>query len=187
LVVRRYENTSQLEDKGVFPMANRTWKKESLVRLDSLMVAYYISLRGIPIVGAKIELPMDTMPTLFPDEQRVYKAEMEISNAFFLQLKGLIESRLKDSGFKANWKTLEEFIPSVGLRSEEIDDSDKRMLSQLCALRNCLAHKYGLVDEEAKKKIPELEIGRYIFMDRQVLKNWFIHSKRIFELVKPKG
>ena len=167
-------------------MVNRTWKEESLVRLDSLMVAYYVSLCGLPTVGARIKFPMHSAPIVLRVAEQVNQVEKEISNAFFLLLKGLIESRLKEAKFKVNWKSAEYFVQSVCLSWSDMSDEDKRFLSQLCELRNCLAHNYGLVDAKTAEKIPELQIGRYIEMDRQVLKNWFIFSKRIFELVKPK-
>jgi hypothetical protein len=161
----------------------RTWREESRIRLESLMVAYYLALRGLPIVRARIKLPNLGL-TSFPDNGAIDQARMEISNSFFLRLKGLIESRMKATIFEVNWKNEDVFLISIGLTSEMMNDTDRLMFSHLCALRNCLAHNYGLVDERTSIKIPELKVGRYIEIDSKALENWFIWTNRIFDLVQ---
>jgi hypothetical protein len=108
--------------------------------------------------------------------------EKEMSNAFFLLLKGLTESRLKASGFDADWRDAEKFYRSIGLSDQPIEDSDKRMFSQFCTIRNCIAHNYGLVDEKAKKKMDELTLGQYIEIGHDALENWLKFSRHAFEL-----
>ncbi len=160
----------------------RTWQHESFVRLESLVIAYELSLKSVPKAGTKIKLPLDETPIAFPTKQSVSQVEMEISNAFFLLVKALFESRVTELVPDVDWR-IDEFCKSVGLDAKSLDDGDCRMLKHICGLRNALAHNYGRVDERTHAKIPELTVGTYFRMDRVVLRNWFVFVRRLFDLL----
>lgn len=168
-------------------MTERTWQAESKVRLDSLMVAYYLAMRGMPIVGAKIKLPHDKVAVVFTAKASIDQAKMEISNAFFLRLKGLVESRLKQwPNVNIDWRDETSFLKSICLEADAFGEGEKRLFSQFCKLRNVLAHDYGWVDDKTKEKLPELKDVSHIAMDETTMKNWFIFADRVFCLVGPK-
>jgi hypothetical protein len=165
-------------------MPERTWESESKVRLDSLMVAYYLALRGLPIVGAKIKLPHAKRAIVFPTTASISQVKKEISNAFYLRLKSLVESRLKyGSVKKVKWEDEASFLKSLDLNPLVFNEDEKRLFSHFSKLRNALAHDYGFVDEYTKAKLPELKGVSYIEMDEEVMRNWFIFADRIFALV----
>jgi hypothetical protein len=168
-------------------MEEKTWEAESKARLDSLMVAYYLAIRGMPIVGAKIKLPHDKKAVVFPNKASIDQAKMEISNAFFLRLKGLVESQLKQwPNVNIDWRDETSFLKSLCLEPDAFDKGEKRLFSQFCKLRNVLAHDYGRVNDKTKEKLTELKDVSHIAMDETTMKNWFIFADRVFRLVGPK-
>jgi hypothetical protein len=167
----------------------RTWLQESNARLNSLMEAYYLARRGIPRTPTKIKFPHYNSEVIVPGKVLVPQYQMEIANAFFVRLKGLYESQTKrlfetvtGKKTKPDRKGCENFFNSFGFKNVEINSRDRAFYDEFFAIRNSIAHNYGLVDEELKKAIPNVG-GPYIEISHEALENWFHFVGRFFEIL----
>lgn len=161
-----------------------TWKQESLRLLELTRVGYEVALTGLPVtLPATFDSPCGKVKFTRPaDTDRL---EREISDAFFLRLKGLLEAQLKrlPCNSKPNWKSAGDLLRSLGVKKASLSSDEMEGLDKLCVLRNCIAHNDGRVDAEAAKRLPELTPGSDIWMSRCQMRNWFRLCERVIDVV----
>jgi hypothetical protein len=160
------------------------WRSESMRLLELAYCSYEIALRGIP-TELPITLQVDSWQIQFDSPSDCDRVEREISDAFFLRLKGLMEAQLKrfPGSQKPNWKSAEALLTSLGTPPETLCEEDREMLGCFCAIRNCIAHSDGRVDDTTAKKLPNLAVGSDVWMTRVELRNWFRLCGRLISAV----
>lgn len=150
------------------------WCNKTMRLLDLCSSSFELSLLSLPVLSpCQLRLPNRTTLT-FDNPDQVDRLEHEISDAFFLRLKGLIEAQLKRL-CKPNWengtKLIRSIQDSVG-NLPSLSPEDLTLLGQFCEIRNVIAHCDGRVDEKATKHIPALQTGTDVWMNRETFRNW---------------
>jgi len=159
------------------------WRQESQRFLELALSGYEIALTGLPSqfpVTREFWFGKITLPS----ESDAERLEREISDAFFLRLKGLVEAQLKrlPGCPKPNWKSVDDLL-SIEVRREALTDCDREAVGDFCAIRNCIAHNDGRVDEAAARRLRNLRSGSNIWLTREQLRDWFRLCGRMVESV----
>lgn len=160
------------------------WERESQRMLELTLSSYEVALSGLP---TKLPATLETWigKVAFTSISDVERLEREMSDAFFLRLKGLMETQAKlvPGARKPNWQNAEKLLISLQVQPEALPVDDREALSSFCALRNCIAHNDGRADSTAAKKLPQLKVGTDIWMTRDQLRNWFRLCGRMIDVV----
>lgn len=169
-------------------MTVRQWCDETGRLLELTEAAFELAFCGLPpIVPSEVFLHMRRLR--FENSQHRDRIEREIADAFFLRLKGLLEARLKAlcKPEKPNWKSAECLLYSIGCATDVrpvLSADDQLRLGQFCALRNCIAHNDGIVDEVLHDKIPGFAVGTDVWMTQATASRWFELCRRLVEAIR---
>jgi hypothetical protein len=161
------------------------WHQESLRLLEIALSALEVALNGLPCQypsSFEFWFGKVNFSSCF-DTERV---EREICDAFFLRLKSIVETQMKRFPLRTNnpnWKSWDKLLHSLGVNVNVMELTDRNELGKFCAIRNCIAHNDGRVDEELNMKIPDLKRGSDIWMTRDQIRNWFQLSGRIIQAI----
>ncbi len=179
-----------MADKGsIHPngeSAKHAWKKESYRLLDLAQVGFETSLQGLPSPNhLPASFEFGSVTVIFNTENDIRRIEREISDAFFLRLKGLTEAQFKryPVSTKPNWKNVESLLSSLGVPEVSLSAEDRIMLGRFCAIRNCIAHNDGRVDATCARLVPELEEGKDVWLERIHLRKWFDLIRRVVSVL----
>jgi hypothetical protein len=160
------------------------WSRESHRLLEVALVAFEIALMPLKEQPPK-QYTFWFGHVCFESDSDFERVEREVCDAFFLRLKGLVEAQAKriPGAEKPNWKSADDLLHSVGVQPQVLSDEDRDALSNFCALRNCIAHNDGRVDDDLAKRIPDLCVGTDIWMNQEIVRDWFKLVGRMIEAI----
>lgn len=165
----------------------RDWHSETRRLIELCYASFRLSSSSLP-TRLPLRVVLSNLTLTFDSPSHVERIEIEIANAFFLRLKGIIEFQLRSLGVPNDaWMSgttlLDEIRCRTGGGALELEPEDVDRLGQFCSLRNIIAHHDGRVVGARAHRLG-VQNGTDVWQTTGTLDNWFALVFRLLDAIE---